>query len=1024
MLFLSITPIGGELFAIKCIERTVISLISINSKISTKMGKRNGRPASQRLRVQRRLLVERLGERRVLAAITGAVFDDANFSFQKDPAEVNVPQRLVYLDANNNSELEVGEAFALAGEDGTFEFQGVADGSYFLRLFNGTDSQLQTFPVDASIEGNTVAVVDPIDLQLGTGTGFALTADELVVGDLEDGTSRTIAVGQQLTQMQSLPDGTFLVIGTAETGDTAWVVDPANDTVTAVDLSGTAESLPWSTLALDANGRGVVLEQDDVAVAVRAIDATDPTSGIQVTTTSESVPADTQVLASSTGNRSVFGWSGNDGLQLSLWSNVTDSFITTDPIDVSGTSELLAFDDASGLLVVRTDTGGVSVLDADANFAALHSLDETGPVAIDGARDLLMTVSPVDAMLKLINLRDGSLVADLAVDLSEVGQVASLAMGNSNDSVVVLGAAGVTEVALRRAAAHQITVAGGQDPDSVLFGVSLNGQNTAPAYTTLPTLETNEDTALTLAAPAGLTESSDAEDDQYVLVQRTQPANGTATFNIDGSISYVPNLNFNGTDSVVVLLHDGRDVSNEVTLNITVNPVPDSPTGVNIALNPTPESLNVGEPIGTIEVIDVDGNNHVIRIDDPRFGVNGGNLIFVGGGLDFESEPSIPLAITVTDPDTSDDIERLVTLTIRNANDPITAITPVEAFVFENAPGDVVTELQVHDQDEEQFHTFTVDDSRFVVEGFDLRLAEGVSVDFETEEEIVVNVTATEVPNGGTFTQAITIEVKDLPEQPTQISLTNATVIELVPGAVVGNVQLDNRAANERFEVTVDDSRFEVDENGVLKLLDDQFVERTSQQEIQVTISVQDNQQQFNQLDQVFVIEVLENETPFHNRNDPFDVDHGGTVTASDALAIINYLNTFGPGPVGEGDPGLCYDVNADGFVTALDALLVLNQLNRLNLGGGAVGGENEGGPEGEQVVPGLFDESEPGIEKLADDEPEVSTSDELRLVDVSLGELDDQPSDPIVASEQTEAQRFAQSVDETLRLLSDEDIS
>jgi hypothetical protein len=71
---------------------------------------------------------------------------------------------------------------------------------------------------------------------------------------------------------------------------------------------------------------------------------------------------------------------------------------------------------------------------------------------------------------------------------------------------------------------------------------------------------------------------------------------------------------------------------------------------------------------------------------------------------------------------------------------------------------------------------------------------------------------------------------------------------------------------------------------------------------------------------------------------------------------IINYLNEFGPGPVGTGDLTHSYDVNADGIVSALDALLVLNYINATSGdGGGTVGGEEEsdGGlsnpPEGEQ---------------------------------------------------------------------------
>ena len=55
-------------------------------------------PSQRRISVRRRLLMEKLGDRRVLATLTGIVFDDANESFQQDPGEVGLQSRLVYLD--------------------------------------------------------------------------------------------------------------------------------------------------------------------------------------------------------------------------------------------------------------------------------------------------------------------------------------------------------------------------------------------------------------------------------------------------------------------------------------------------------------------------------------------------------------------------------------------------------------------------------------------------------------------------------------------------------------------------------------------------------------------------------------------------------------------------------------------------------------------------------------------------------------------------------------------------------------
>ena len=621
-------------------------------------------------------------------------------------------------------------------------------------------------------------------------------------------------------------------------------------------------------------------------------------------------------------------------------------------------------------------------------------------------------------------------MADLAIDLSTVGQISSSLAMEGEDSVVVLGAAGITEVALRKAAAHEITISDNQDADPILFGVSLKGSNSAPEYLEIPEFTVEEDTSLQLSAPGALTGSADSDGDDFVVIQLTDTENGTATIATRGTIDYVPDADFFGTETVRVVLHDGQDMSVQTNLNVVVTPRFQIHPSSRSRPTPFPRTSRWTHPSETIDIIDVDGVIHIIEIDDPRFGHSDGNIIIIGGPFDFENERIIPIDITITNPDTNDIIERNASVAIQDANDPITAITPTAAFVFENAPGDIIAELLVHDEDEEQFHTFEVDDDRFTVDGIDLRLKTGISVDFELEEEIVVNVTATEVPNGGTFTQAITIQVRDLPEQPQEVGLTNETVIELVAGAVVGDVTVEGQSPpDSRFLLTVDDSRFEI-EGSTLRLRDDIFVERAAQQEIQLSISAEDSQGEFTTITGTFLIEVLENETPFHNPDVPWDVDHGGEVTALDALAIINYLNTFGPGPVGQGTSALCYDVNADGFVTALDALLVLNQLNQNSLNGeqGGVNGEGEQVQEGENeeglssglssgaLVTGARPQDEPLREPLHGKAESLLPT--PKLVDTSILSIQLEQAIEILSSESPE--EFAAGVDETLRLLSE----
>ncbi|EMI21560.1 cell surface protein [Rhodopirellula maiorica SM1] len=74
-------------------------------------------------------------------------------------------------------------------------------------------------------------------------------------------------------------------------------------------------------------------------------------------------------------------------------------------------------------------------------------------------------------------------------------------------------------------------------------------------------------------------------------------------------------------------------------------------------------------------------------------------------------------------------------------------------------------------------------------------------------------------------------------------------------------------------------------------------------------------------------------DSPWRNSRDRWDVNNSGSVTASDALTIINRLPLQGESslPVIEtlaDFTGMYYDVSGDGKITALDALNVINRMN------------------------------------------------------------------------------------------------
>jgi len=87
----------------------------------------------------------------------------------------------------------------------------------------------------------------------------------------------------------------------------------------------------------------------------------------------------------------------------------------------------------------------------------------------------------------------------------------------------------------------------------------------------------DEDAALTISAPGVLSNDTDVDGDLLTAGLVTGPVHGTLVLNADGSFTYTPNANFNGTDAFTYAAHDGYAWSNTATVTITVNPVSDAP---------------------------------------------------------------------------------------------------------------------------------------------------------------------------------------------------------------------------------------------------------------------------------------------------------------------------------------------------------------------------------------------------------------------------------------------------------------
>jgi hypothetical protein len=103
----------------------------------------------------------------------------------------------------------------------------------------------------------------------------------------------------------------------------------------------------------------------------------------------------------------------------------------------------------------------------------------------------------------------------------------------------------------------------------------------------------NEDSFVDIAVRGN---DTDADGHSLTITAVSNPPNGSATINANGTIRYTPDPNFNGVDSFTYTISDGFGGSDTASVTVTVNPVDDLPTAAadSVSVNgPTPTALSI-----------------------------------------------------------------------------------------------------------------------------------------------------------------------------------------------------------------------------------------------------------------------------------------------------------------------------------------------------------------------------------------------------------------------------------------------
>jgi hypothetical protein len=182
---------------------------------------------------------------------------------------------------------------------------------------------------------------------------------------------------------------------------------------------------------------------------------------------------------------------------------------------------------------------------------------------------------------------------------------------------------------------------------------------------------TDEDTAIIIDP---VTNDNDPNGDPLAVTSLSSPTNGIAIINPDGTVTYVPALNFNGSDSYSYTVLDGNGGSATATVYVTIRAVNDAPVA-----NDDVASTNEDTAV-TISVLandsDVDGDALTVVSNSGA----GNGMVVVNGDGSFTYTPNADyngadsFSYTVEDGNGGSDTAT-VSITINAVNDtPVVTI--------------------------------------------------------------------------------------------------------------------------------------------------------------------------------------------------------------------------------------------------------------------------------------------------------------------------------------------------------------
>jgi VCBS repeat-containing protein len=167
--------------------------------------------------------------------------------------------------------------------------------------------------------------------------------------------------------------------------------------------------------------------------------------------------------------------------------------------------------------------------------------------------------------------------------------------------------------------------------DSASVAIVVNAVNDAPSVTG-ESFTIAEDSTLVVLAPGVLANDSDADGDAITATVSTDAAAGTVTLDSDGGFTYVPNANFNGSDSFTYRVADGNGGESDAPVTITLLPVNDPPAAQDDYYTVAEDDTR-NEPAPGVLANDVDVDGDALTVTPTSAPANGSLTLNANGSF-------------------------------------------------------------------------------------------------------------------------------------------------------------------------------------------------------------------------------------------------------------------------------------------------------------------------------------------------------------------------------------------------------